>query len=193
MRRASLHTIFWVLLTIAITFLLSYVFIKINAKNAALLTRDLRSKADKYTIPIFEIRDVKYSESGSVAELTFDLVNMGDDIVTRGWRLEFLTPQQQVICRTTLFTGDPTESGRIYTEIYVPSRNVTISDVDQPIFSGETAEVTITLLSTCLNKTIDYARTGEKMIIRLGIGSTSSSVITRCNVDPTTGFASCTE
>ena len=191
--KASLHSIFWILLVIAISFLIAYVFTKINIKYTGLLTKDLKTTSEKSTIPIFEIKDVKYSEAGTVAELTFTLINLGEGIKTRGWILEFLTPDNSVICRTTIFTGDPTESGRIYTEIYIPSRNVTITDVNQPIYSGETGEVSIQLLSTCLNETVKYARSGEKMIVRLTIPPTSSSVITKCNIDPTTGYATCTE
>lgn len=190
--RASLHSIFWLILVLAFTFLAAYAFTSINSKNAAMLTRDLKEKASQ-TIPIYEIKDVEYSEADTVATLTFNLINLGDGIITRGWILQFLTPQGKTICRTTIFTGDPTEAGRIFTEIYIKSRNVTISDVDQGIFPGELAEVTIQLLETCLNETRDYARTGEKMMVRLTIPPTSSSVITSCNIDAATGFARCTE
>jgi len=191
MKKASLHSIFWILLVIALSFLAAYIFTGTNMKNMALLSKDLQEKGES-RINTFEIKDVIYSEAGSIASLEFTLVNLGNPIELNGWILEFSTLDGKTICRTTIFTGDPLESSRINTEVTVPSRNVTLEygDVLHP---GDVATVSITLLSTCLNETINYARTMDKMVVRLTIPPMSSSVITRCLVDPITGYAECSE
>ena len=191
MKKASLHSIFWILLVIALSFLVAYIFTGTNVKNMALLNKDLQEKGER-GINTFEIKDVIYSEVGSVATLEFNLVNLGTPIELNGWILEFSTLDGKTICRTTLFTGNPLENSRIYTEVTVPSRDV-ILEYGDTLYPSDVATVSITLLSTCLNETINYARTMDKMVIKLTIPPMSSSVITRCLVDTTTGFAECTE
>ena len=190
MKKASLHSIFWIALIVSLSFLIAYIYLGINAKNNALLVRDLKEKIDKGSIPVFEIRDISYEEAGTVASLSFNLINMGSSLPLNGWILQFLTPEGKMICRTTIFTGDPTEASRIFTEVTVPTRNATLEYGDA-LYPGDVAEVSIQLLSTCLNETINYARTGEKMVVRLTIPPTSSSVITTCKIDASTGYASC--
>jgi len=160
-------------------------------KNMALLNKDLREKGER-GLNIFKMKDVIYSEVDSVATLEFTLINLGNPIELNGWILEFSTLDGRTICRTTIFTGDPLESTKIYTEVTVPSRNVTLEYGDI-LYPNDVAVVSITLLSTCLNETINYARTMDKMVVKLTIHPMSSSVITKCRIDTITGFAKCTE
>jgi len=187
MKRAAVHAIFWILLFISVSFLTAYLFTTTESKNVAMLARDLHTKVEKYGIPTFDIRDILYEEQNSTAILEFNLVNMGDAIVLNGWIIEFINANNgKIICRATIFTGDPTEDSRIYKEVTVPSRNVSLEHGDR-LAPGDVASVSINLLQTCSNETINYARTGEKMIFRLTIPPSSASVILRCYLDPETG------
>ena len=191
--KAQTFSVFYLLLFVAIAFLSGYILYSLNVKNSNLLTKDLLVKADKTKIPIFDIRDVKYEEYGSVASLSFTMINMGDSIKLKGWIIEFLTPDlSKVICRAVILTGNPNEASNIASSFNVTNRNVTldVGDVMQP---GDVVNVEFTFLTTCLNETINYARNNPKMIFRLVIPPTSRTAILSCSVDPYTGYATCTE
>jgi len=191
MKKAAVHSIFWILLFISVAFLTAYLLITINNTNAVLLSRDLNVKIEKYKMPIFDIKGVLYSELGAVANIEFELTNIGDNIELNGWVLEFANPyNNMVICRATIYTGDPTEDARVYKEVKIAAKNISLSYGDI-LPQGDVASVSIQLLETCLNETIGYARTGEKMKFKLIIPPTSAETILKCNVDPYTGFATC--
>ena len=188
--KAAISSVFYLVLFISVAFLISYLYFNVYTKNANIIARDLITKTEKTKIPIFDINDVSYKEYGSTASLSFTLVNMGDPILVSGWILEFLDDQFSTICRTTVFTGDPLESTRISATLTVVNRNATL-DVGSYIASGDIVSVEFTLLKSCLNETINYARNNRKMIFKLFIPPTYRAAILECERDPYTGYASC--
>lgn len=191
--KAQISSVFYLILFVSVAFLSSYIIYTLNTRNANLLSKDLIIKTEQTRLPVYDIRDVKYEESGSVGTLSFTLVNMGDVINLKGWILEFLSGDlSKLICRTMVLTGDPLEASRIASSFTVINKNVSL-DVGGNIYGGDVVNVEFTLLSTCLNETIAYTRANTKMVVRLTIPSVSRTVLLTCSVDPYTGFASCSE
>jgi len=193
--QVSVSSIFYLLLFIAVAFLSGYIIYNLDTKNANILAGEVNTKTGQSGIPTFDIRDVTYSEYGSVATIEFYLTNVGEsDINLSDWIIEFLSPDlSQVICRALILTGNPTEAASISSSFTVVNRNDTNLTVGDEILPGDIVDVELTFLQKCLNETIQYARNNQKMVFRVYIPPTYRSAILTCSVDPNTGFATCTE
>jgi len=191
--KAQVSSVFYLLLFVTIAFLSAYIIYTLNVKNTNILAKDVVIKTDQTRIPVFDIRDVEYKEYGSTASISFNMINLGDNLVLKGWIIEFLSgDMSKVICRSVILTGDPNEASRISSSFTVTNRNATL-DVGGIMQSGDIVNVELTLLQSCLNETIQYARSEPKMVFRLGIPPTYRTAILTCSVDPYTGYATCTE
>jgi len=193
--KAQVSSVFYLLLFVTIAFLSAYIIYNLNVKNANILAKDVIVKTDQTKIPVFDIRNVEYygSPEGSAAMISFNLINLGDNLNLSGWRIEFLSgDMSKVICRSVILTGDPTESSRISSTFTVTNRNATL-DVGGIVQSGDVVNVELTLLQTCLNETIQYVKSEPKMVFRLGIPPTYRTAILTCSFDLEKGGYVCTE
>jgi len=191
--KAQVSSVFYLLLFVTVAFLSSYIIYTLNTKNANILAKEVNVRIEQTKLPVFDIRDVSYSEYGSVASISFTFTNLGDNVELKNWMIEFLSgDMSRVICRALILTGDPNEAARISSSFTVTNRNVTL-DVGGIIQSGDVVNVELTLLQTCLNETIQYARSEPKMIFKLYIPPTYRTAILTCSVDSNTGYATCTE
>jgi len=191
--KAQVSSVFYLLLFVIVAFVSAYIIYILNAKNTNILAKEVNVRMEQTKLPVFDMRDVSYSEYGSVALISFAFTNLGDNIELKNWIIEFLSSDMsRVICRSVVLTGDPNEAARISSSFTVTNRNVTL-DVGDVIQSGDVVNVEFILLQTCLNETIQYARSEPKMIFRLGIPPTYRTAILTCSVDPYTGYATCTE
>jgi len=191
--KAQVSSVFYLLLFVTIAFLSAYIIYNLNVKNTNILAKDVVVKTDQTRIPVFDIRDVKYSEYGSTASISFNMINLGDNIELKGWIIEFLSgDMSKVICRSVILTGDPNEASRISSSFTVTNRNATL-DVGGIMQSGDIVNVELTLLQTCLNETIQYARSEPKMVFRLGIPPTYRTAILTCSFNLEEGGYVCTE
>jgi len=191
--KAQISSVFYLLLFVTVAFLSGYIIYTLNTKNANILAKEVNVRIEQTKLPVFDIRDVSYSEYGSVASISFTFTNLGDNIELKNWMIEFLSSDMsRVICRSVILTGDSNEAARISSSFIVTNRNVTL-DVGDVIRSGDVVNVEFILLQTCLNETIQYARSEPKMVFRLYIPPTYRTAILTCSVDPHEGYATCTE
>ncbi|BBL45611.1 hypothetical protein MJ1_0452 [Nanobdella aerobiophila] len=195
MKGQAFQNLFLFIFLVAIATIASYALVNIYLKNSNLSLAKLDLTQQQSEIPQFAIHDVQYSEFGTVATLSFVLYNLGStNIPLSGWTLDFTDQNGDVFCSVPVLfanlANNPSLATEISTSVYDYNTNQTLS-YGQAIPAQTVAEVNVTLLSTCLNQTIQYSTSNLEMGVRLIISPTQQLDIMECSVNPATGYASC--
>ncbi|MGC9079390.1 MAG: hypothetical protein ACP5G1_01485 [Nanopusillaceae archaeon] len=179
-------------LAIAVT-VSTYIIVGSYLKGSGMVIAKTQNIQEKSIIPQFQVSDVVYQEFGTVAIVNFTIFNLGNEpIPLNQWTIDFVDPNNlNKFCSMIIFqsSSDAATIG-VAEDVFLPKENKTIS-FGEVIPPHSYAFVTLTLLSGCLNETINWSRSNLEMGMKITIHPTSYTNMMACNVNPYTGYASC--